>query len=189
MHIEEKIFTVPLHDTEFLGCILDAVPDDWSGMSGWLEAPPGDRVARDTGYSYSSATGGIRLEARATNPPREIPGDPLAILIENKLPGFISFNRVGYWSRNEEFRLAKRLAASFVRRGYSGWLQFDFSRSKHMNQRSAWLRLELQGWRPTAAPRSNKRPPSAILGYNLSLGGSLENLAPLLRVCQSQVFN
>lgn len=192
----EQIFALPIDNHGFLGRLIDAIPDTWSDMSGFLEAPAvwisAGKAMRDTGYRYGRFDHNVEISGRAHQPPEPpIHPDPVAIIIGGKEPGFLSFSETGYDS-DRQFFMAKRLSAGFVRKGYRGWLTFNNGkRREYAHQQPARLDLHLQEWsmfEDFSKPR-RPMPPAAVLSWNESYGGKLKQLDEILRVCQTITMN
>ncbi len=128
--VDTIVFQVP-KDIELLGKLLQAIPESWSWLDGYLKFPENQtrNIAVNTGYliseynSYPAIVGSNIMNSGKRQGP-----DLHAIMIERKMPAFVFFKRAG--SQNPKDLVAVRdLAASFVRRGYLGSLTFSLGRS------------------------------------------------------------
>src|SRR5580692_6334741 len=121
----ERIIPLP-DDSQLAARIVGAIPGYWSDVSGTLSAPEVDlrsgRASRNTGYRYHRFPGELEMVGRLVDD-RLIEPEFNAILFEGKWPGFISFDETGYRSHSK-FLAAKRMASSFVERGYQGCFFF-----------------------------------------------------------------
>lgn len=125
----KMFFEIP-DNQEIMVKLVGAIPDSWSWVDGSLTAPEtlikDGKVAERTGFAiqrphtiYPTIVG----EYNPTIHGREL-GDLFAIIVEQKLPGFIRFDEAGYIKREISLALAKRIATSFIQKGYRGHLCF-----------------------------------------------------------------
>ncbi len=196
----EEIFALPraftTENDELLARIIDAVPDSWSDMSGMLE--PSEvlvgqgQVIRDTGYTFHRFNRGVEIAHRHHPHPNVgsiveiIRPDPVALLIEDRLPGFVSFNEIGF-DASQQFQVAKRLAAGFVRKGYRGQLLLNNGRGREgASDMPANLLLCLNPWLHWEGIDRPRRPmpPTAVLAWDERHGGRADQLDAIRKVCE-----
>jgi len=106
--------------------VIEAVPSDWSDVSGELVPSSEDGVCESTGYTFHRFDRAVHVTARPDprRPDAVIRPDPVAVLLSGELPRFVSFHHTGF-DADWQFLIARSLAAGFVRRGYVGWLAFN----------------------------------------------------------------
>lgn len=180
----------PLTREQFVARLVAAVPDDWSDMSGQLDAADPDAVW-DTGYEFHRHGSGVRVVARRRFTPHDkipevVRPDPVALFIDQRPPGFISFVDAGYNSK-WELLVARDLAVGFVRRGYRGWLSINNGRGReYAHQKPAQVDLHLRSWScfVDVGTPPHPMPPAVVLSWDESCGGSLEQLEPLHAICR-----
>lgn len=109
-------FEIP-EDSEIMTKLVQAVPSDCGGwIGGQLNAPKfvnlsiSEPVEINTGFLLERAC--VSIKGNNIKP------NFLAIMLEQKLPGFISFHGV------ECSELVKQIIVGFLRKGYRGGLQF-----------------------------------------------------------------
>jgi len=111
--------------------------------------------------------------------------DPVALLVEQRPPGFVSFDDTGY-DNNREFLVARALAVGFLRRGYRGWLSINNGRGReYADQTPAMVDLHLNSWSllvDVSAPRRTV-PPAVVLSWDPRHGGDLTQLDPIHAIC------
>lgn len=170
--------------------LVAAVPDNWSDISGWLDATDPD-AAWDTGYEFHRHGSGVRIVARRKWTAHDkiaevIRPDPVALLVEQRPPGFVSFDDTGY-DNNREFLVARALAAGFIRRGYRGWISINNGRGrKYADQKPAQVDIHLSPWSllvDVSAPRRTV-PPAIVLSWDVRHGGDLAQLEPVHAICR-----
>ena len=123
---ESACWRGPLTRAQYVASLIEAVPDDWSDMSGLLDSTD-PTAAEDTGYEFHRHGSGVRIVARRRWTAHDkfaeaVRPDPVALLIERRPPGFISFDDTGFDS-NREFLagLALSLRGSSVRGTRAGY--------------------------------------------------------------------
>lgn len=177
-----KIFLLPA-EAESLGKIIDSVPTNWSWIDGVIRCP-GDpafrgKVAFGTGYAISrfncsqpAIVGGTVPGSRERQRP-----DLLAIMVENKLPGFVTFDMAGF-GREKELLSARRIAASFIGRGYTGWVKFV--KSANVSERfhhSASCEFRVNS--------STEERSEVVISWEEKYGGNPKDIADVLAMCYS----
>jgi len=187
---ESSFVREPVTRARHVARLVEAIPDDWSDMSGLLDSA--DPTALwDTGYEFHRHGSGVRIVARRKWTAHDkvtevVRPDLTALLIEQQAPGFISFDDTGYGT-NWQFLAARALAAGFLRQGYRGWLSINNGRRrKYADQKPAQVDLHLGTWSPfvvSGAPRRTA-PPAVVLSWNERLGGELSQLEPLHAICR-----
>ncbi len=190
----DKIFLLPdegrLKAAGVVASLIEAVPDDWSDMSGWLDSAD-PNAAWDTGYEFHRHGSGVRIVARRRFVPHDkiaevVRPDPAALLIEGRSPGFISFEDTGYDS-SQEFLSARSLAVGFVRRGYLGWLSINNGRRrKYADQMPVQVDFHLSPWRllvDSGVPHRTM-PPAVRLSWNEDCGGAPAQLESVHAICR-----
>ena len=178
----------PLTREQFVARLVAAVPDDWSDMSGRLDAADPDAVW-DTGYEFHRHGSGVRVVARRKFTPHDqipevVRPDPVALFIDQRPPGFISFVDAGYNSK-WEFLVARDLAVGFVRRGYRGWLSINNGRGReYAHQKPVQINLHLSPWSFLDHGPRRDLPPAVVLSWDEGYGGKLEQLEPIHAICR-----
>lgn len=173
---------------EYLARILEAVPDDWSDVSGLLDAPAPDSTrdgaaVSDTGYQFHRFDACVRVVARAGHDSRP---DLAALIAGGRPPDFVSFQETGLdapW----QFQVAKKIAAGLLRRGYAGWLTLNNGRDREYDrEKPAEVEIFLRSWRRSARvveiPQAT--PPAVVLRWSEEHGGHSDQLASVEAVCR-----
>jgi len=188
MTTTEQIFLLPLASrVEYVAQILESVPDDWSDMSGLLEASAYAEPVPNTGYALHRFDSGARVVAGARSGGGEIiRPDLVALLVEGRPPAFVSFLDTGYGAR-WQFLAARALAAGFIRRWYLGWLTLNNGRDRDgAHDKPAEVEIHLSPWqrqvRLFEPPRLTL--PAVVLRWDERYGGDPAQLAPIRAVCQ-----
>lgn len=192
MESNETVFQIPEDGNAFLADLIDAIPDNWSDISGTLDAPEklilSGQAIRDTGYDCDRFNNRkITLCGRHLRGTPSTKPDFQAILVDNKLPGFLTFSETGY-DRPEWFVIAKRLASGFARKGYRGLL--DFSSGVYREtayEHPAHCSINSVPWEKHVAIGKPWRmmPPAVVLTWNDKYGGKPELIEPMIKVCQT----
>lgn len=110
--------------------LVEAIPSNWEWVDGSLVAPSEfiawGQVSEDTGFVLGNFLGFkptiVGSYDRGTT--RRSKPDLFAIMVEQKLPGFVSFDEAGKDASIITFELSKRLAIGFLKKGYRGSLRF-----------------------------------------------------------------
>ncbi len=187
-------FEIP-DNQEVMAKLVEAVPSDWAWLDGGLRALntliSSGEVEENTGFAlerFHTIRPTIVGSYDQSNGKRRIP-NLFAIMVEQKLPGFINFNEAGYESRIITLDLAKQIAAGFLRKGYRGSLHF-FKDCYNNNKYDNSARCELifspwrapRGWSEEAGPQ----PARVMLEWESRYGGGEEeDIAPIAGVCRS----
>jgi hypothetical protein len=177
-----KRFLLP-EETESRVRLVEAIPSDWGWVDGIIRFPSDQarfrQIAFDTGYAitrFNCSQPAIIGSAIKGSTVRRRP-DLLGIMVENKLPGFVTFDMAGFGKR-EEFISVREIAASFVRRGYLGWLKFV--KSDHRNGRDenpAHCEFRI-------GPNGDEKS-EIVLCWEEKFGGEPKDIASILAVCYS----
>jgi hypothetical protein len=180
----------PVTRARYVARLIEAVPDDWSDMSGLLDAADPD-AAWDTGYEFHRHGSSVRIVARRRWTSHDkvaevVRPDLFALLVEKRAPGFISFDDIGF-NANWQFLAARSLAVGFIRQGYRGWLSINNGRDrKDADQKPAQVDLHMSPWSLLAdvnAPRCIV-PSAVVLSWDERHGGCLAQLEPIHAVCR-----
>lgn len=180
---------------DFFARVLGAVPLGWSDVSGLLEPRivhvAEGRVARDAGYRldrFGTSLGEIvarpfddRHRRAGEAPARP---DPAALIVDGRLPAFVSFNDVGF---DSDWKLAPalRVAQGFVRMGYEGHLSVNNGRArKYAHEMPAILRLHLSPWSDWQADPGPRLRPAVVLEWSPALRGSIDQFGEILGICE-----
>jgi len=176
--------------------LIEAMPSNWGWVDGTLYAPKelivSGQVAQDTGFAmqrfhsikptiiggWDSAKGGAE---------RKKP-DLFALVVEGKLPGFVSFEEAGYGDTTVSLALAKRIAAGMIGKGYRGALYFyKDCRNNHKFDNSAACSLELRPWDGThwGSVEGGKQLPRIRVEWHAFCGGKKEDVASIIAACRS----
>lgn len=187
-------YPMRMHRAEYLARLLESIPDDWSDVSGLLEAPDpsalrGDVPAPDTGYQFHRFDAGVRVVSRQLVPgpgedARVARPDFFALIVEGRPPSFVSFSDTGYDDPGQ-FQAARRIAAGLVRRGYTGHLSLNNGRAREYDhEKPAEVKLLLRPWDRVDGDGQSASPPAIILRWREEHGGSAAQLAPIHAVCR-----
>lgn len=190
----ELFFKIP-DDQEVMVKLVEAVPANWSWVDGALDAPKNlvasGQVEENTGFvlrRFHSIQPTIigsydRNKGEWGNP------DLFAIMVERKLPGFISFNEAGYNSCIVTLELAKRIAVGFLRQGYCGGLHFYSGccdNNKYDNPARCSLIFEpWDGVKEMCREEAGPQPARVKLEWDSQYYGKEEDIAPIVAVCRS----
>jgi len=188
---ESALVREPVTKSRYCARLVEAVPDDWSDVSGSLDSTD-PAAAWDTGYEFHRSASDVRIVARRRWTAggeffRAVQRPDLAgLLIEGRAPGFVLFHNTGY-DGDLQFLVARSLAASFVRRGYRGWLSVNNGRGREYSHKMpAQVCFHLSPWSllvDVSAPRRTV-PPTVVLSWDERYGGSLEQLEPVHAICR-----
>lgn len=173
--------------------LVEAVPENWSWVDGGLYAPrilvESEQVEEHTGFvlerfhsihptiigSYDQTMG------RSRKP------NLFAIMVEQRLPGFIRFIEAGYGA-DITLELAKRVTVGFLRRGYRGGLHF-FERccNNHKYDNPARCSMIFEPWQgaPLCLEEAGLQPARVKLEWKSHYYGKQEDVAPVVAVCRS----
>lgn len=174
------VFALPDHDLS-LACLIRAVPDGWSWVDGYLQAPASmvesGEASRNIRISLRRfAEHGFELfsNGRDKETGQVIHPDLHAFLFERKRPIIVAFDEAGFM-RTGGLTLGgmKHIAASFVGMGYRGHLHF-FSDCRNNNKYDNPARCEL--WMVDGDWK-------IMLAYDELHGGRVEDLTDLRNAC------
>ena len=189
----------PVPRAQYVARLIEAVPEDWSDVTGHLESTTLEAVL-GTGYDFHLHERGVRVAARldpSSGPAQASQAarpDLAALLVEGRPPGFVSFRCAGYGAR-WQFLDARTLAAGFVRRGYRGWVSLNNGRCReHTDEVPARVEVHLDPWvhrgllgqgslLEVGAP-ARTSPPVVVLSWDPRYGGSLTQLEPVHAICR-----
>lgn len=184
-------FEIP-NDQETMVKLVEAVPDNWAWVDGGLFAPKDlialGQVEENTGFVverfhsiHPTIIGSYDENERRSRKP-----DLFAIMVEQKLPGFIIFNEAGYDAGVVTLELTKRLAVGFLRKGYRGGLHFyKDCYDNHKYENPARCDLVLQSGDSIFRGEQGPQPARARLEWNVCYGGREEDIASIAAVCRS----
>ena len=182
-------FEIP-EDPEIMVQLLEAVPPHWEWMSGGLYPPPeliaAGRVAEKTGirlgrfYDIHPS-----FEGCSDKKP-----DLYAIIVEEKLPGFIHFSEVqpgNHETISQEF--AKRIASGLLLKGYRGSLRFESScYNDNYGENPHYCNMKFQPWNGDShygKEETGPQPPRIKVGWDSRYYGNEEGIAAIVEVCRS----
>ena len=125
--MREKLFFEIPDNKEVRTNLVKSIPSDWSWVSGTLNAPNdiilSGEAQKDTGFV-------AEIYGRDIHPnivgkydclkKEQVKPDLFAIIAERKLPGFIRFSEGEYDGNTVTRELVKRMAVSFLQKGYGG---------------------------------------------------------------------
>jgi hypothetical protein len=191
-------------DAKSLVNLIMAVPSDWAWLDGVLWAP---RRLLETGQALDSVglkfsrfvSGGVRLMSNCremnhisggsipARDPEPVP-DLKAVFIEQRHPGWVQFDEVGYFKHDGLSLLQfKYLAAGYAALGYQGWLHF-YSGCYRDNKFDSPERCQFQFSDKPVRPGEHENY-SLSVTHNPEFGGKEERLALLLeRVKQNDLI-
>lgn len=190
----ELFFEIP-DDQEVVVKLVEAVPSNWSWVDGGLHAPKvlvaSGQVEENTGFAverfYSINPTIIGNYDRNEWGKQEKP-NLFAIMVEQKLPGFITFNEAGYDEHNIIFELAKRIAIGFLRKGYRGRLRFYqgcYNNKKYDNPARCEMIFKPWHGAPIYREEAGPQPARVKLEWESCYYGKEEDIAPIVAVCRS----
>lgn len=188
----KRFFEIP-NDPEVMALLVEAVPPNWRWMSGGLS--PNDsliasgRVQGDTGFTlqrfhdiHPTIVGVYdKIERRRKAP------NFYALMVEQKLPGFVLFDDAGLDCTTLPLGVAKQIAAGFIRKGYhDGCLSFwSNDHDNNMDENPARCNLVLRAWQGGSFNGEEGPQPARIrLDWKSQYGGSEEDVAPIVAVCR-----
>lgn len=187
-----KLFFEIPDDQEVMVKLVEAIPR-WAWIDGELEAP-GNLIS--SGLAENNT--GFALECFHNIHPTIIGsydwaigrrGDPnfFAIMVEQKLPGFVRFDEVGYYDGPITFELAKSIAIGFLQKGYRGQLHFYkgcYGNDKYNNP--AYYGMTFESWHgaPILGEEAGTQPARVKLEWDNRYRGKKEDLAPIITACR-----
>lgn len=171
------------NDPEIRVKIVHSIPENWGWIDGIIRFPSDQNIHRNiangTGYAitrFNCSQPAIIGSSVEGSTDRRRP-DLVAIMVENKLPAFVTFDMGGF-GKTEEFVSVREIAASFIRRGYVGWLNFVKSDNRNMRDENP-ARCELK-LRQKGEDRSE-----IVLRWDERFGGQPKDIASILSACYS----
>ncbi len=188
----ELFFEIP-DDQEVMVKLIEAMSLEWHWVDGGLHAPESlitsGQADGDTGFmverfhSIHPTIVGSFVDGGKRKKP-----NLFAIMVEQKLPGFIRFDEAGYDADVVTLELAKRIATGFLRRGYRGRLLFF--RNCHNNNKydnSARCEMNFEPWHgaPVCGREAGPQPARVKVEWNGRYRDSEEEVAPIVAVCRS----
>ena len=189
----ELFFEIP-DDQEVMAKLVEAVPSNWSWVDGGLHAPKiliaSGQVEENTGFAverfhsiHPTIVGSYdRNEGKRGKP------NLFAIMVEQKLPGFIRFDEAGYDAHIVTLELAKRVAVGFLRKGYRGGLHFYrgcYDNSKYDNPARCGIIFEPWHGAPMRREEAGAQPARVKLEWESRYYGKEEDITPIVAVCRS----
>jgi hypothetical protein len=187
------LFEIP-DDQEIMAKLVEAVPSNWSWVDGWLYASDAiiasRQVEEHTGFDlqrFHSINPTITGSYDGDKGKRRKP-NLLAIIVDQKLPGFIKFDEAGYGADIVTLELAKRIAISFLRKGYRGGLHFYsgcYDNSKYSNPARCSLIFEPWDGAPIEREEAGAQPARVKLEWESRYRGKEETIAPIVAVCRA----
>lgn len=189
----ELFFEIP-DDQEVMVKLVEAIPPNWSWVDGSLHAPKNlvssGAVQENTGFAverFHSIHPTIIGSYDRSEGKREKP-DLFAIMVEQKLPGFINFDEAGYDAHIVTLELAKRVAVGFLRKGYRGCLCFYrgcYDNSKYANPARCSMIFDSWHGTPISREEAGAQPARVKLEWEGRYYGKEEDIAPIVAVCRS----
>lgn len=191
--MDGKLFFKIPNDPEIMAKLVEAIPSNWLWVDGSLRAPrilvDAGQVEENTGFAIARfhdinptiVAGYDDVNHRKIRTP-----NLFAIMVEGKLPGFVSFNEAGVDHDFVTLELAKKIAIGFISKGYLGWLNFyrDFHHnSKYDN--SAQCSMALNSWHgpPVMKEEAGLQPARIKLEWSNSYDGQ-EDIEPIAAMCR-----
>jgi len=186
-------FEIP-GNVEVMAKLVLSVPQNWASVSGRLLAPLAliaeERAEKNTGFSlgrYHDINPTI-VGAHDSRNGEEVHPNLFALMVDQKLPGFVNFAEVGLYSEFPTVADAQRIAAGFLRKGYRGGLWF--CKSYHDNSShaiSAECHIKFQPWREEfgLSDEFGSQPARIRLDWKSRYSGKEEDIAPIVSVCRA----
>ncbi len=202
LRMRGKLFFEIPDDQEVRVKLVEVIPSNWSWVDGGLYAPKNlvasGQVEENTGFamerfhsihptiigSYDPTIIGSYDQDEGKR------GKPnlFAIMVEQKLPGFIEFDEAGYNSHIVTFELAKRVVVGFLRKGYRGSLCFFrgcYDNNKYDNPARCELIFEPWHGAPVCREEAGEQPARVKLEWESRYYGKEEDIAPIVAECRS----
>ena len=186
-------FEIPDDDQEIMVKLVEAIPSNWSWVDGDLHAPEmlivSGQVEEHTGFAVRrfhrnnpTIVGSYNQDERKQRNP-----DLFAIMVDQKLPGFIFFDEAGY-ETPITFKLTKHIVVGFLQKGYRGGLRFFkdcYGNSKFDNP--ARCDIAFKPWHGGSASYEEGGPqPARIkIEWDSRYNGREEDVTPIIAVCRS----
>ncbi|MFA6588156.1 MAG: hypothetical protein WCT08_03740 [Patescibacteria group bacterium] len=190
----QALFFEIKNDVEVMAKLVEAVPDNWSWVDGCLYAPQhlidSGMVQQDTGFTlarFHSINPTIVGAYEEHNGKRKKP-NLFAMMVEQKLPGFISYDEAGFEDNPITLKLTKTITIGFLRKGYRGDLCFYcgyYDNSKYDNPARCSLIFEPWNGPPIMGKEAGPQPARIQLEWNSRYPGTEENIVPIAAVCRS----
>ena len=189
----ELFFEIPDNQTVMIQ-LVEAIPSSWSWVSGTLYAPDAfvhsGKAAEYTGFSigkyHDTCTKIIGGYAAGDTSPRK--PNLYAMMVEQKLPGFVIFNDTGLHGNSDTLDLAKQITIGFLHQGYRGELHFYHSYFKdNMYDNPAYCTIAFRPWcgKPFLGNEAGAQPTRIKLEWDCRYGGTEEDIAPIEAICRS----
>lgn len=190
----ELFFEIPIATAnEVAPQLVSAVPSAWLWVDGGLHASENliasGEVEENTGFAldrFHDIHPTIRGSYDQKNGIWRKP-NLCAIMVERKLPGFITFNEAGY-DKSISLELAKLIATEFLRKGWRGWLSFyKDCQDNYTYHNSARASMIFQPWdgAPVCGVEAGPQPARIKLEWLDSYYGKMEDVMPIVKVCHS----
>jgi len=188
----QLFFEIP-NNQEVMAKLIEAIPSTWSWVDGCLFAPEqfikSGSALENTGFAiqrfhsiHPTIIGRHDRKKGTTDKP-----DFFAIMVEQKLPGFVSFDESGY-EAPITLDLAKRIAIGFLLKGYRGHLSFYkdcYRNSKYDNPARCGMILESWKGGSLDNTEAGKQPARVKLEWEGRYYGKKEDIEPIVAVCRS----
>jgi hypothetical protein len=172
-----------------MGKLVDAVPNTWSWVDGYLAAPnaliASGQVARHTGFAiqrFHSVNPTIVGEYNSKHE-WQAP-DLLAVMLEQILPAFVSFDEGDLITLD----LAKRFIMGFLLRGYRGSASFSagcYDNDRFNNPARCSFAFEPWNGPPICGEEAGPQPARVKLEWDARYGGSEKSIAPIVAACRA----
>lgn len=184
----ELFFEIP-DDESIMAQLVQAIPENWSWVDGQLHAPLAliatKRAQADTGFSIDRFHS-IHPTIIGSTGPNATKNKPnlFAIMVEQKLPGFVSFHEAGFDANMITLENAKRIAVGFLRKGYRGELSFyKGCRGDNKYDNEARCSFAFESWHgaPCCDDEAGEQPARTHLEWD----SGDENVALIAAVCWS----
>lgn len=193
----ELFFEIP-DDQEVMVKLIEAVPPNWSWVDGGLHAPKtlvaSGQVEKNTGFAVERFHNINPTIIGSYNQNEGKRGKPnlFAIMVEQKLPGFIKFDEAGYDTHHiVTLELAKRIAVGFLRKDYRGSFRFFkgcYNNSKYDNPARCEMIFEPWHGAPVYREEAGSQPARVKLEWESRYYGKEDDIAPIVAVCRSLNF-
>lgn len=191
----KRLFEIP-DDNEVIAQLIEAVPLNWSWIDGRLSASaeaislggiaPNSGFALQRFHAIHPTIIGKKKDGKMINP------DFYSLIVEKKLPEFISFDEAAFETAYEglTMEVVKNIAIAFVRLNYRGHLCF-FSGccDNYKYDNPAGCSFTLVPWIPAPVLRDEypleKYPATVKVEWNKEFGGKEKDVKPILLICEN----
>lgn len=108
-------------------------------------------------------------------------------LVNGKVPMSVGFDHTG--AGFIDMSLSKQIAGGLVRKGYTGWIHFSQDGFRREERRSEyWCHIQLAPWDGRWDGEPGPQPARVKIGFDISQGGSEEDIALILEFCRDAGF-